>query len=71
MQKGGARQKSLRTTDLDKVKTEVCAEVCGETVSRISVLALGVSIYGKNKNLLKIECASVNARNHLLEQAFI
>ena len=55
--------------DLDKVKAEVCAEVCGETVSRISVLALGVTIYGKNKNLLRIECASVNVRNHLLEQA--
>ena len=55
--------------DLDKVKAEICAEVCGETVSRISVLALGVSIYGKNKNLLKIECASVNVRDHLLEQA--
>ena len=54
--------------DLDKVKAEVCAEVCGETVSRISVLALGVSIYEK-KNLLKIECASMNVRNHLLEQA--
>ena len=55
--------------DLDKVKAEVCTEVCGETVSRKSVLALGVSIYGKNKNLLKIECASVNVKNHLLEQA--
>ena len=55
--------------DLDKVKAEICAEVCGETVSRISVSALGISIYGKRKKTLKIECASVSVRNHLLEQA--
>ena len=55
--------------DLDKVKAEICAEVCGETVSKISVSALGISVYGKRKKTLKIECASVNVRNHLLEQA--
>ena len=55
--------------DLEKIKAEICAEVCGETVSKISVSALGISIYGKSKKLLKIECANVNVRNHLLEQA--
>ena len=33
--------------DLEKVKAEICAEVCGETVSKISVSAIGISIYGK------------------------
>ena len=55
--------------DLQKVKAEICAEVCGETISKISVSALGVSLYGKSKKLLKIECANLNVRNHLLEQA--
>ena len=55
--------------DLEKIKAEICAEVCGETVTNLSVSALGLSIYGKNRNLLKIECSSVNVRNHLLEQA--
>ena len=55
--------------ETDKIRAEICAEVCGETVSRISVLALGISIYGKNKNIMKIEWTSVNVRNHQLEQA--
>ena len=55
--------------DLEKVKAEICAEVCGETVSKISVSSLDLSIYGKSKKNLKIECASVTVRNHLLEQA--
>ena len=55
--------------DLEKIKAEICAEVCGETISKISVSAVGVSIYGKSKKLLKIECANLNVRNHLLEQA--
>ena len=55
--------------DIDKIKAEICAEVCGDTVSRVSVTSLGVSIYGKSKKTLRIECASVNVRNHLLEQA--
>ena len=55
--------------DVDKIKAEVCAEVCGDTISRVSVTALGVSVYGKDKKTLKIECANVSVRNHLLEQA--
>ena len=55
--------------DLEKIKAEICADVCGETVSKISVSALGISIYGKSRKLLKIECASISVRSHLLEQA--
>ena len=55
--------------DIDKIKAEICAEVCGDTVSRVSVTALGVSIYGKEKKTLRIECANVSVRNHLLDQA--
>ena len=55
--------------DVDKIKAEVCAEVCGDTISRVSVTALRISVYGKDKKTLKIECANVSVRNHLLEQA--
>ena len=57
------------TVDLERVKAEICADVCEGTVSQISVSALGISIYGKSKKLLKIQCASINVRNHLLQQA--
>ena len=55
--------------DLEKIKAEICADVCGETVSKISVSALDISVYGKSKKLLKIECANTSVRSHLLEQA--
>ena len=55
--------------DLEKIKAEICADVCGETVTKISVSALGISVYGKSKKLLKIECSSISVRSHLLQQA--
>ena len=35
--------------DVEKVKAEICSEVCGDTIARVSVTALGVSVYGKDK----------------------
>ena len=35
--------------DVDKIKAEICAEVCGDTISRVSVSSLGVAVYGEKK----------------------
>ena len=57
------------TPDLAKLKAELCMEICGQSVTGISVVSLGLSLFGKNRNVLKIECSNVNVRNFILKQA--
>ena len=61
------------TTDgvvnLDQVKAELCNEICGETVSEISVDSLNINLHGRDSNMLKIECANINTRNFLIKKA--
>ena len=55
--------------NLDKIKAELCSEICGENISKIGVSTVGISIFGRRKNVLKVECSNTSVRNYLLEQA--
>ena len=57
------------TINLNKIKAELCSELCGDTISEISVGSLSLSLFGKKKNILKIECSSIFVRNFILKQA--
>ena len=55
-------------TNLNKIKAELCNELCGESISEISVGSLSLSLFGKKKNILKIECSSIFVRNFVIKQ---
>ena len=55
--------------NLQRLKAEVCKEILGSKVTEIAVDSVGVSIFGKNKNVLKFECTNSNVRDLLLRQA--
>ena len=57
--------------NLQRIKAEICKEILGSKVTEIAVESVGLSIYGKNKNLLKLECGNSNVRELLLQQAKI
>ena len=58
-------------TDLEKVKGQLCMKICGADITKISVQSIGVSIFGKNRASLKIECNNISVKRHLLEQVKI
>ena len=57
--------------NLQRIKAEVCKEILGSKVTEIAVDSVGLSIFGKNKNLLKLECSNSNVRDLLLQRAKI
>ena len=57
--------------DLEKVKGQLCMKICGADITKISVQSIGVSIFGKNRAFLKIECNNISVKRHLLEQVKI
>ena len=57
--------------NLQRIKAEVCKEILGSKVTEIAVDSIGVSVFGKNKNLLKLKCSNGNVRDLLLQQAKI
>lgn len=54
--------------DLERVKAELCTRICGSEITRISVGAVGVNIFGRNRNILKLECITLSVKRHLLQQ---
>ena len=57
------------TINSDLLKAKLCSTVCGDNISGITVNSLGVSLYGKNRNLVKIECTNNSIKEFLLQQA--
>ena len=55
--------------NLDQIKAEICNDICGESVSEISVDSLSLNLHGKDRNMLKIECTNTATRNFLIKQA--
>ena len=46
-------------------------KICWADITKISVQSIGVSIFGKNRASLKIECNNISVKRHLLEQVKI
>ena len=56
------------TTDFGKLKAELCADICGSEITKISVGSFGISLFGKNRDALKIDCSNISVKKHLLNQ---
>ena len=55
--------------NLGMLKADICASICGDKVNEISVNSVGFSLFGKDRNLLKIECTDSNTKDFILKQA--
>ena len=60
---------SGETTNLELLKGKVCATVCGEEVTEIDVRDLQLSLYGHDKKSIRLNCANLGSKIHLLKQA--
>ena len=60
---------SGETTNLELLKGKVCATVCGEEVTEINVRDLQLSLYGHDKKSIRLNCANLGSKIHLLKQA--
>ena len=56
-------------TVLDRIKAELCIDICGTDIAKISVDSFGISLFGKNRDSLKIECNNIEVKKYLLNQA--
>ena len=54
--------------NVEQIKADLCTEIFEQNVSKISVDSFDVSLYGRNRNLLKIECRSTGIRDYIIEQ---
>ena len=55
--------------NLERLKGEVCRSVCGEDVTSIDVENLQLSLYGRNKKCIRLQCSNFSSKLHLLRQA--
>ena len=51
-----------------QIKADLCTEIFEQNVSKISVDLFDVSLYSKNRNLLKIECRSTCIRDYIIRK---
>ena len=54
--------------DFGKLKAQLCVAVCGSEITKIGVESFGISVFGKNRNSLKIDCNNISIKNFLLKQ---
>ena len=59
------------TVNLTLLKADICATICGNNISSIAVNSLGISLFGKNRNHIKIECSNNFVKDFILQQARI
>ena len=55
--------------NFNQLKAELCNEICGDGVSEIGVDSLSLTLHGRNRNMLKVECVNTFTRNFLIKRA--
>lgn len=61
--------KADSSINLERLKGNLCTAICGEEVTEIDIRNLRVSLFGREKKSLKIECASTSSKVHIVKQA--
>ena len=56
-------------TDFGKLKAELCTDICGSEITKISVGSFGINLFGKDRSAVKIDCNNISVKKHLLQQA--
>ena len=54
--------------DIEKIKAHLFKNICGSNIPRISVDSFALSIFGKERKSLKLECSNGSVKNYLLKQ---
>lgn len=60
---------SGETTNLELLKGKVCAAVCGDEITGVNVHDLQLSLYGRDKKCIRLNCNNLATKIHLLKQA--
>ena len=60
---------SETSLNLDRLKGKVCESICGTDATSVDISSMQVSLIGRNKKLVKINCGNSYSRDFLLKQA--
>ena len=55
--------------NLERLKGEVCRAVCGDQVTGVDISSVNLSLLGKEKKFIKLDCRNPSSKLHLLKQA--
>ena len=59
---------SRETPNLERLKGEICKIACGDDVTPIDISNMRISVFGKDKKCVKVNCANSTSKLHLLKQ---
>ena len=59
---------SRESPNLERLKGEICRIACGDDVTGIDITNMRVSVFGREKKCIKINCANSTSKLHLLKQ---
>ena len=55
--------------NLERLKGNLCSAVCGDEITEIDIKNLSLSLFGRDKTSLKIDCANSSSKLHIVKQA--
>ena len=61
--------KTGSTVNYEGLKGNLCRAVCGENVTEIDIKNLQVSVFGREKKSVKIDCGNTFSKLHIVKQA--
>ena len=54
--------------NLERLKGEICKTACGDGVTGIDIANMRISVFGKNRKSIKINCSNSTSKLHLIKQ---
>ena len=54
--------------NLERLKGEICKTACGDGVTGIDIANMRISVFGKNRTSIKINCSNSTSKLHLIKQ---
>ena len=54
--------------DLERLRGEICEKACGEEVENFNISGVKVSVFGKAKKCVRVECQSLASKIHLIKK---
>ena len=59
---------SGESPNLERLKGEICKTACGENVTAVDITNMQISVFGKDKKSIKINCVNSTSKIHLIKQ---
>ena len=54
---------------LERLKGDICKRACGEEITSVDISGVRVSVFGKAKKAIKVECPNISSKLHLIRRA--